>query len=138
MKVQKIYSMPSEGYVSDILMRIYPNQLQKNTAQDFTDDWYCADIHCRNGAESKYEGQIEAAHPQGVQFVMESLLKEQAGRDVTIEIENDMTDGRPHPDCNDRDWFDRAITNAINGNFKNDDMAPGTPHLRQNGRGGQV
>jgi hypothetical protein len=127
MKAKLIYQMPNNGYQSDILMRIYPNQERKNIATDFEDGWYCGDIYSRNGASSKYEGVISANHPQGVQFVMESLLKEQSENDVSIEIENGMSNGRPHPDCRDEEWFTAAIENAIRGDFKNSDMAKPTP-----------
>jgi hypothetical protein len=123
--VRLIYPVQNPEYKADILMRLYPDQNQKHTATDFVDGWYCGDVYCRNGTSSKYAGQISCNHPQGLQWVLESLIKEQSENSIIIEIENGFTDGRPHPDCRDRDWLDRAINNAIRGDFKNADMAPG-------------
>jgi hypothetical protein len=124
--VRLIYPVNNPVYEADILMRIYPDQEQKHIATDFVDGWYCGDIYCRNGSSSIYAGVISANHPQGIQWVIESLIREQIENPIMIEIENGFSDGRPHPDCQDRDWFNRAITHAMNGDFKNADMAPAT------------
>jgi len=123
--VRLIYPVQNPEYKADILMRTYPDQKQKNIATDFVDGWYCGDVHCRNGASSKYEGQISCNHPQGLQWILESLIKEQMNNHIIIEIENGFSNGRPHIDCRDREWMDKAIQNAIKEDFKNPDMAPG-------------
>ena len=117
MKINLIYPSYSPEYSSDILVRIYPNQQTKFTATDFEPGWYCGDVYCRNGASSKFEGVITADHPQGIKDMLEKLYVEQKNNDVLIEIENGMENGRPHPDCNDKDWFDICIKRIIRGDL---------------------
>lgn len=118
MKVKMIYPQPNPVYEADILMRIYPNQSLTGKTKDFVKNWYCVDLHCRNGAKSEHAGHYSANHPQGIEEVMKLLLEEQKNKDISIEIENGMNNFEPHFDCRDREWFELSIAKAIRNHQK--------------------
>lgn len=130
MRAELIHPNPNTEYPykADILFRIYPNQAIRGVFYDR--QYFCGDVFCRNGSDSKFDRvAFTADHPQGIMNAVCQLLDEQHDNDVSLEIENGMENGVPYPENQDKEWFDTAITRALNGDrmFKNDSFGQDPP-----------
>lgn len=100
---------------ADIVFRIYPNQLfgEKNAG-----GYYCFEVIAKEFGMTDFEGQYTSSHPQAAQDILDELLAEQVGSGRTLTVSNELVNGAPYPDSQDKNWFDQAIKNALSGKRK--------------------
>jgi len=108
-----------KSYSGNLLFRVYHNQEDiKNGEEDFTDKTYCFEILCATGTQHPMMGRYTSSHPQAAQEQMEKLLDHPESQDRIIELSNELINGFPHIDCNDKSWFDSAIEAVVSGTRK--------------------